>query len=42
MEIDDVSITTFGAKYVSGDITFAVGVTVGDSDDKSYISKKHS
>ena len=34
-EIDDVSITTFGAKYVSGDITFAVGRVSGDSDDKT-------
>ena len=34
-EIDDVSVTTFGAKYVSGDLTFAVGHTSGDSDDKT-------
>jgi len=34
MEIDDVSVTTFGAKYVSGDITFAVDRADGDSDDK--------
>tara|TARA_B100001123_G_C15270431_1_gene1010111 strand:+ start:625 stop:1704 length:1080 start_codon:yes stop_codon:yes gene_type:complete len=35
LEIDDVSITTMGAKYVSGDITFAVGRTDGDADDKA-------
>jgi len=35
MEIDDVSVTTIGAKYVSGDITFAVGIADGDADDKA-------
>jgi len=35
MEIDDVSVTTMGAKYVSGDITFAVGRQDGDGDDKA-------
>ena len=35
MEIDDVSVTTIGAKYVSGDITFAVGRQDGDADDKA-------
>jgi hypothetical protein len=35
MEVDDVSITTMGAKYVSGDITFAVNRVDGDADDKA-------
>tara|TARA_B100001123_G_scaffold183279_1_gene209888 strand:- start:523 stop:1638 length:1116 start_codon:yes stop_codon:yes gene_type:complete len=35
MEVDDVSVTTLGASYVSGDITFAVGRTDGDADDKA-------
>jgi hypothetical protein len=35
VEVDDVSITTFGAKYVSGDITFAVNRVDGDGDDKT-------
>jgi predicted porin len=35
MEIDDVSVTTIGAKYVSGDITFAIGMADGDADDKA-------
>jgi hypothetical protein len=34
-EVDDVSVTTAGAKYVSGDITFAIGIVNGDSDDKA-------
>jgi len=35
MEVDDVSVTTVGASYVSGDITFAVNRTDGDADDKA-------
>jgi len=34
MEVDDVSVSTVGAKYVSGDITFAVGHTDSSADDK--------
>jgi hypothetical protein len=35
VEVDDVSVTTIGAKYVSGDITFAVNRADGDADDKA-------
>ena len=35
MEVDDVSVTTLGAKYVSGDITFAVNRVDGEGDDKA-------
>jgi len=41
-EVDDVSVTTFGAKYVSGDITFAVNRVDGDSDDKAINSTTDS
>jgi hypothetical protein len=42
LEIDDVSITTMGAKYVSGDITFAVNRVDGDADDKAIGSTTDS
>jgi hypothetical protein len=42
MEIDDVSVTTMGASYVSGDITFAVNRVDGDSDDKAINSTTDS
>ena len=35
MNVDDVSVSTVGAKYVSGDITFAVNRVDGDGDDKT-------
>jgi len=34
-EVDDVSVSTIGAKYVSGDITFAVNRVDSDADDKT-------
>jgi hypothetical protein len=33
MEVDDVAVTTIGAKYVSGDITFAIHNVDGSGDD---------
>ena len=33
MNVDDVSVSTVGAKYVSGDITFAVNHVDGSADD---------
>ena len=33
MQVDDVSVSTVGAKYVSGDITFAVNHVDGSADD---------
>jgi len=32
-DVDDVSVLTAGAKYVSGDITFAVGIVDGEGTD---------
>jgi len=32
-DIDDVSVMTAGAKYVSGDMTFAVGIVDGEATD---------
>jgi len=32
-DVDSVSVTTAGAKYVSGDITFAIGVASGEGND---------
>ena len=42
MEVDDVSVTTMGAKYVSGDITFAVNRVDGEGDDKAINSTASS
>jgi len=33
LDVDDVSVLTAGAKYVSGDITFAVGIVDGEATD---------
>ena len=37
-EVDDVDVMTAGAKYVSGDITFAVGYADGSSSDIATFS----
>jgi len=42
MEIDDVSVTSMGASYVSGDITFAVNRADGDGDDKAIAATASS
>jgi hypothetical protein len=34
-DVDDVSVITAGAKYVSGDITFAVGIVDGEGTDET-------
>jgi hypothetical protein len=42
MEVDDVSVSTIGAKYVSGDITFAVNHIDSSGDDMIIGTKEDS
>ena len=35
MDVDDVSVLTAGAKYVSGDMTFAIGIVDGQGTDET-------
>jgi len=42
MEVDDVSVSTIGAKYVSGDITFAVNHIDSSADDMIIGTKEDS
>ena len=41
-EVDSAEVVTAGAKYVSGDITFAVGIADGEASDTTTFGNQGS